>query len=757
MQILRTTVAAIAVLSSVFTLVGCGPSQEEMMMKAARRPRVDSEANRGDANANPSADSSKTAPPTQSNPQPESRLAASEPSAMANAGAGSPQTPPPVPPTTGGGTGSSAANAASASGPSDASSGGGAGAQGATIASTGDGGLGVPVSNRKPSEALDETARAARAAENMKKIGEALILYTKEKNRFPLPAMKSNGGLPTLSWRVELLPWLGYEELYKQFDPNQPWDSPANMRLLELIPDCYVSPERFDTNTNYLGISGRNYLFNGEPVVLRKIEDGLDNTLAVVEVNDSASVPWTCPEDFVYEQGALAERLGGLRPGGSYALWANGWLTLLREGISEELVQKAFTYESGDGIVAPDIHQPVRFSKVAASQPSGVGGAGDAPPPTGQAPIASTNETSSDSTRSETRPRSPSPVPTQPAVREPIPPLSQLTAARDRLEPIFAPKFREAKDQSQRIQIAKEMLDAAQTMTADPAGAFALQTAAMEAYAAMGQFEEMMKAVDAQVVRFEVDAVKTNADALVLFSQKNNSALAAQVDNREFLRRFVPLAMLALRDDLYDPLLEIIPAAIAVENQQRQRIWIADLNRLKQQLVSARNQFRQLGDAMDQLRREPNDPEANQLVGRYVAFIRGDWQIGLPLLSLGNNERLAAIANLDLATPATNPSAMVKTADQWWELGESTSNDLFKGSCHQRAAHWYRSAYEQLPDSLERLHAKAKLEDCGETNGGSPKSTLESMSERLGIQLETAIAQLLNPAEQRLTQADIDP
>lgn len=627
---------------------------------------------------------------------------------------------------------------------------------GTTVSPSGVAGAIVPVASRKPEEPLNETARAARSAENMKRIGEALILYCKENNRFPLPAIKSSGGLPTLSWRVELLPWLGYGDLYKQFDPNQPWDSPANKRLLEMIPDCYVSPERFDTNTNYLGISGRAYLFNGEPIVLRKIEDGLDNTLAIVEVNESASVPWTCPEDYVFQRDTAVSTLGGLRPGGSYALWANGWLTLLRDGISEELLHKAFTYESGDGIVAPEIHQPIRFSGVVENQTPQTTEGPSAEPSSGRDSVASANPAPAEMNGPAGTGNGVSSSASAPAVREPVPPESELLAARERIEPIFAPRFREAKDLAQRKQIAKEMLDAALTMTADPAGAFALQTASIESYASMGQFDELLNAVDAQVVRFDVDAIKTNTDALVLFARKNNSALAAQLDNRAFLRRFAPVAILALGEDLYDPLLEIIPAAIAIENQQRQRSWIADLNRLKQQLTSARNQYRQLGDSMDQLRLAPTDPQANYLVGRYVAFIRGDWQTGLPLLSLGNNERLAAIATLDLATPS-NPTAMLKTADHWWELGESTNNDLFKGSCHQRAAHWYRSAHEQLPESLERLHAKAKLEDCKETGGGSPKATLESIAEKLGVQLEPSIARILNPAQRRLTQEDIDP
>ena len=57
---------------------------------------------------------------------------------------------------------------------------------------------------------------------------------------------------PTLSWRVELLPYLGYEQLYREFKLDQPWDSPHNRALLPRIPDVYQSPDAADEKTNYL-------------------------------------------------------------------------------------------------------------------------------------------------------------------------------------------------------------------------------------------------------------------------------------------------------------------------------------------------------------------------------------------------------------------------------------------------------------------------------------------------------------------------
>src|SRR4051812_31051114 len=54
----------------------------------------------------------------------------------------------------------------------------------------------------------------------------------------------AKGGGPGLSWRVHLLPYLGKEEeaLYKQFKPDEAWDSPANKKLLDKMPKVFESP-----------------------------------------------------------------------------------------------------------------------------------------------------------------------------------------------------------------------------------------------------------------------------------------------------------------------------------------------------------------------------------------------------------------------------------------------------------------------------------------------------------------------------------
>ena len=52
----------------------------------------------------------------------------------------------------------------------------------------------------------------------------------------PQAAVMGPDGKTTHSWRVELLPFLEGEALYREYKLNEPWDSPANKQVLDKMP-----------------------------------------------------------------------------------------------------------------------------------------------------------------------------------------------------------------------------------------------------------------------------------------------------------------------------------------------------------------------------------------------------------------------------------------------------------------------------------------------------------------------------------------
>ena len=108
---------------------------------------------------------------------------------------------------------------------------------------------------------------------------------------------------------------------------------------------------------------------------------------------------------------------------------------------------------------------------------------------------------------------------------------------------------------------------------------------------------------------------------------------------------------------------------------------------------------------------KPDDGAACLLAGKYLCFVKGDYDRGIPLLAKSPHPALSKIAKLDLARP-DQPPAQIALGDAWWELGDKDTEKAEKQKYLERAAFWYLKA---LP-SMSGL-TKAKLEKRIEVSG----------------------------------------
>ena len=99
-----------------------------------------------------------------------------------------------------------------------------------------------------------EAAARIKCANNLKQIGLALHNYHDIHGHFPAPAVLRNDSSPLLSWRVAILPYLGYQSLYERFRLDEPWDSVHNRALIAEMPRefaCPAGPARAMGETAY--------------------------------------------------------------------------------------------------------------------------------------------------------------------------------------------------------------------------------------------------------------------------------------------------------------------------------------------------------------------------------------------------------------------------------------------------------------------------------------------------------------------------
>lgn len=142
-------------------------------------------------------------------------------------------------------------------------------------------------------------AAQRRDIDNMQTIVDALNDYNARYGTYPPPIVTNAAGKKLYSWRVLILPFMGYEDLHQRFQLDQPWDSPANLALLGSMPAAFASPNSDDAlqnhEANYVLLVGPNTIF--PPVgPLSKAQVTDSPTILLVETKNNGTL-WTQPGD----------------------------------------------------------------------------------------------------------------------------------------------------------------------------------------------------------------------------------------------------------------------------------------------------------------------------------------------------------------------------------------------------------------------------------------------------------------------------
>lgn len=119
---------------------------------------------------------------------------------------------------------------------------------------------------------------------------------------------------------------------------------------------------------------------------------------------------------------------------------------------------------------------------------------------------------------------------------------------------------------------------------------------------------------------------------------------------------------------------------------------------------------------MKVLETNPTDPEASLAVGKFLCFVRADWDRGLQNLAVCKDQTLVSLAMIDLGTQKPDNSKNspltgatfeygeeialeIVKGDQWWTEAKNHQGSVEKINIYNRAAFWYRKATKTVDDS----------------------------------------------------------
>lgn len=206
-----------------------------------------------------------------------------------------------------------------------------------------------------------EAAMRMQGVNNLKQIGLALHNYHDAHQHFPPAIVRDKAGKPLYSWRVLILPYLEQDNIYKKWKLDEPWDSPNNKPLSDLVVKVFAaegSPDVGTNKTHYRVFVGKGAGFEenkaqpGKGMRFADFIDGSSNTIAVVEASES--VPWAKPEELEFAPGKPLPPMGLPGREGFNALLFDGSVRFIRKAVDPQTLQALVTRNGGEVISVLD-------------------------------------------------------------------------------------------------------------------------------------------------------------------------------------------------------------------------------------------------------------------------------------------------------------------------------------------------------------------------------------------------------------------
>jgi prepilin-type processing-associated H-X9-DG protein len=209
-----------------------------------------------------------------------------------------------------------------------------------------------------------EEARRSQCTCNLCQIKLALHNYHETYDTLPPAYIADANGKPVHSWRMLIMPFMEQSGIFNQYNFNEPWNGPNNIKLVDCMPSNLTCPSRSSSSptlTSYVVVTGPKTMFPGATSVkFADVTDGLSNTLMVVEVAN-VNIPWTAPWDLDVRTMSFQindrkrPAISSKHPGGANVVFGDASTRFLRESISPGNLRALITISGGEQITADQV------------------------------------------------------------------------------------------------------------------------------------------------------------------------------------------------------------------------------------------------------------------------------------------------------------------------------------------------------------------------------------------------------------------
>ena len=300
------------------------------------------------------------------------------------------------------------------------------------------------------------------------------------------------------------------------------------------------------------------------------------------------------------------------------------------------------------------------------------------------------------------------------AAKAPVPDADEQKSAIVTVKEVFKSELASAKSSAQFADVAERMLGNLQNDESSAVNDYVLLTQAHALAVKSLQPTLSLRIVGMISDRYAVDphllTVQTLKDLAKGPTDKDLHKQLAELSFKMSLehQRADRIEAASQHLELADALARRLKSSEMLKQAVARRAEITEYKKLAESITAAEKT----------LASTPNDPAANETVGRFLILAKSDWNEGLKRLVLASDATLQKLAQQDTALieAAKPPTAddAAQLADGWWDLAQKQSGN-FKSSVKLRAGQWYAFAAPNLK-GLPKAKAEQRVIESGWTN-----------------------------------------
>jgi hypothetical protein len=254
------------------------------------------------------------------------------------------------------------------------------------------------------------------------------------------------------------------------------------------------------------------------------------------------------------------------------------------------------------------------------------------------------------------------------------------------------------KQPAEQIALARKLLQSGVETSGDDAAKFVLLKEAREIAVAAGDPETALRSADETAKSFAVDGAALKLAVLGKVAVKEPDAA------RTVAKGYLAIVNDAVRAENFDAAATAAQRAEALAKVAQDAPLAARAAELKAEAASLKAEAARVKPMLD--KPGSNDGEA---IGRYLCFVKGDWEAGLPHLIAGAKPPIKTVAEKEALKPQ-DAAAQADVADLWWDVAQKEKSAWRRERILARVKHWLDLAAPSAT-GLVKVRVQKRLDD----------------------------------------------